>query len=161
MTNYGRQQLLNWVINLIPGLFLCVGGVGGVALGIWQFRIGSPVIDAWVRAKGGWELSAFGAFGTMSGFGMAALALIATLSAHERGKESVDSNSGRQMVRFIVRSTWAWLFPGLLALLHIMVPTCLVRSVLVGSCWFAMSQGVLALLGLTFFFRRFTISRTS
>jgi hypothetical protein len=161
MTSYRGQQLLNGVINLIPGVLLGVGLIGGIALGAWQYRFGSPLIRAWVAANGGWELSAFGAFGTMSGFGMAALALIATLSAHERGKEAVDSNSGRQMVSFIVRSTWAWLVPGLLALVHILLPTCLVLSLLVGACWFAMTQGVLALLGLTFFFRRFTVTKPS
>lgn len=91
---------------------------------------------------------------------MAALALIATLSTHERGKEAIDSNSGRLMLRLILRSTWAWLIPGLVALLHMIFSTNLIRALFVGVSWFAATQGVLALLGLTFFFRRFTIPRS-
>lgn len=156
-----NQRVQNGAINVLPRLLLALGCLGGLSGGVWQYRVGSPVLAEWVKNKSGWELAAFGAFGTMSGFGMAALALIATLSAHTRGEEAIDSNSGRMMVRWIVRSTWSWLIPGLAALLHMVCPGNLVRAVFVGFSVFASAQGVLALLGLTFFFRRFTIPRPS
>lgn len=156
-----KQKVQDGVINLLPSLLLALGILGGLGAGVWQYRVGSRIIFAWVENKSGWELAAFGAFGTMSGFGMAALALIATLSAHSRGEEAIDSNSGRMMVRWIVRSTWSWLVPGLVALLHMIYPASFVRAIFIGISVFASAQGVLALLGLTFFFRRFTISRPS
>lgn len=148
-------------ISLLPRLLLVLGSIGGLGIISWHHFFGCTVIDVWAASKNGWELAAFSAFGTMSGFGMASLALIATLSAHERGKEAVDGNSGRLMVRLIVRSTWAWLIPGLISLVHILLPVSIVRSLLLGAGWFAMTQGVMGLLGLTFFFRRFTIPKPS
>lgn len=153
------QRLLNGMINMLPGFFMLLGVFGGLWAGIYQYCTGSTVINEWFASNGGWEMSSFSAFGTMSGFGMAALALIATLSTHERGKEAIDSNSGRLMVRLIIRSTWAWLIPGLVALLHMLMQDAVIRAIFIGVSWFAVCQGVLALLGLTFFFRRFTVNR--
>lgn len=159
MRSHKANETLNHLINLLPGGFFLLGALGGFAIGIWQFTVGSDELNKWVLNHSGWELAAFGAFGTMSGFGMAALALIATLSAHERGKDAIDSNSGRLMVRLIVRSTWAWLIPGLFALSHLVLPYSGVRALFLGFSGFAVAQGILALMGLTFFFRRFTIPR--
>ena len=160
LSNRSRyRHFLEGGINLLPNLFLLGGLVGGGFFGSWQYRSGSEVVAGWVKTNCGWEIASFAAFGAMSGFGMASLALIATLSAHERGKEAIDSNSGRLMTRLIVRSTWAWLLPGLVALLHIGLPVPILRAFFVGFAWFAITQGILALLGLTLFFSRFTIPR--
>jgi len=110
---------------------------------------------AWSLSEAkGWELSAFGAFGAMSGFALASLALVASLSGHDRTKVLIDADPGRFLVRQLVRSVWAWLAPALLALVALFTPWAWVEALfIVGAC-LGSAQGIVALMALSFFFRR-------
>lgn len=132
----------------------------GLLLAVKQFWTPSGGwIGHWLATNKGWEITTFAAFGAMSGFTLAAVALVATLSAHPRGQEIIDANPGRFLLRMLVKATWLWMAPGVLALLHVALPYTVTRALFLWTVCVGLAQGAIALLALTLFFKRFTIPR--
>jgi hypothetical protein len=137
--------------------FWALGLTAGVAASWRHWHSPDSAFHAWMRASAGWEMSAFAAFTAMSGFGLASLALVASLSTHERGREVIESNPGRAMLRRVVASTWWWMVPGVIALAHVFWPDLLVECCFVATVPITITRAAEALLAVTIFFRRFTV----
>lgn len=137
-----------------------LGWLGGIAAGGLHLYDGEAgAIAAILRDAKGWELSAFGAFGAMSGFALASLSLVASMSQTERGKHVVDSNPGRYLLRRMVSSMWWWLVPGVVALMHLVLPFSFVEALFFATAAIGVSHAFLALLALTLFFKRYTVDK--
>jgi hypothetical protein len=175
MANYSTKSFSEWADRVPtsssratrtfwerhPDAFPHAVQVAGFAMGLFLggFHVAGrlPVTG---RLGSGWELTAFAAFGAMSGFSLASLALVATLSTHERAKEVIDENPGRRLLGALVHSTWGWICPALMALVVLVLPSgwprtwgegLLLLLVAIGA-----AQAMLALYALTLFFSRFT-----
>ncbi len=159
VTTSSAQRTRGWVLNATPVALEVLGIVGGVLLGAHQYLRPGSTLGAWFTASKGWELNAFDAFGTMSGFSLAALALVASLSTHQRASEILDENPGRYLLRTLIAATWAWFLAALASLVALAAGSSLVNGVVVlATCW-ASARGLIALLALALFFKRFTVRR--
>lgn len=144
-------------LKAAPPILTLVSVLLGIVGAVIHWKIPSAPSRLWFTSASGWELSAFGAFSAMSGFGLASLALVAGLSTNDKAKEVLDSNAGRGLVRRLLRSTWWWMAPATTALLHIYVRSLLIECAFVALVPVAIGQAAEALLALTVFFRRWTI----
>lgn len=154
-TSRTTSERVALALDILPTLLWGAGLVCGLGLAIFHGRASGDQTFTFLN-RGEWQLDAFAAFGTMSGFSLAALALIASLSGHKRAEELLDDNHGRFLVRTLVHSTCLWFVTATLAL----------------ACWFSSSiwletaflmfvplgvaGGAVALVALVGFFRRYS-----
>jgi hypothetical protein len=135
------------------------GAIFGAGFGMWHYYNPKGTLGAWFVATPGWELNAFGSFGAMSGFALASLALVASLSGHERAQEVIDSNPGRYLLRMLIGSTWAWFIAALACLIALAVGGVWTRVVVIALTSIACARAVLALIALYLFFKRYTVQK--
>lgn len=155
-----NETKLPWqrrVLNLLPSVLDVLGITSGAFGAGWLLLDpATGLIGLWFEKALGWELNAFAAFGTMSGFGLASMALVASLSGHKRAEEEIESENGRFLLKMLLVSTWAWLLPALLALSHVLLQRpIVVAAFILAACW-GVARGILALMAFSFFFSRFT-----
>jgi hypothetical protein len=127
--------------------------------GGFQHYFSYGAFAGWFGKSPGWELNAFAAFGTMSGFSLASLALVASMSGHERARQVIDSAPGRYLVRTLVVSTWAWLVAALTALGALATSATIAQSLVIFFASVAAARAVVAMAALALFFRRFTVTK--
>jgi hypothetical protein len=155
------RSLRDGLLEASPAALDIVGATSGVLAGLWYYFNPRCALGVWFSESKGWELNAFAAFGAMSGFALASLALVASLSGHERAKEVIDSSPGRFLLRTLIRSTWAWFLVALSSLIALVAGAALTRVAVVILASIACARGVVALAALYFFFKRFTVLKPS
>jgi hypothetical protein len=153
-------KLRGYVLDSAEPLLMLLGAlVGAVAATIHLTRGEASASAIWMKQAAGWEMDAFAAFASMSGFALAALALVASLSDHGRAKDVIDSNSGRYLLKCLISSVWWWLSAGLSALVDIPSGSRLSEAAFLLLAPLAVSRGFVALIAISLFFKRFTVTK--
>src|SRR5467141_1669954 len=85
-----RREIIQRLLNLLPkALYLLWIGYG-TWLAVFHIIDDGARTVLLLKPSGGWQMNAFAAFGTMSGFALAALALVATLSTNARAQDLLE-----------------------------------------------------------------------
>ena len=107
-----------------------------------------------------WCWDAFASLGTMSGFSLASLAIVAGLAGHERARQTLEQEEGRWLVRQLILAMTLWLIPAILGLVAALAPQDAgLQAAVIGFASLAISQAVVAVAAINAFFRRFSKPR--
>jgi hypothetical protein len=145
ITSFNLHRILRRTV-----LLQALGVLFGLVLG-GMHLLPDSTSAAWMQASSGWELKAFGVFASLSGFSIAALSLVASLSSERRDREALASNAGKDLVQQLVNATFRWFYPAVLALSCIFVESHLLEAAFVLSMCFGVAQGFVVLHALRIF----------
>lgn len=150
-----QKRRLWWLYDHSPHI-ANTAALAGCILTATLYLTGNLSQLDWMGKENGWQFDGFAGFGGMSGFTLAALSLVASVAAHPRAKDVIDSTPGRYMLRCLIRATWFWFVPAVCCLLYLLVPRREMAAIVVATALFAIANGFVALLAVSLFFRRFT-----
>lgn len=155
-----RERAVRGALNALAALLRWGGRVAAIGAAVTCSWYPEWVGAAWLTNQADrWAFDAFSAFGAMSGFALAALALVGSTSTDDRARRLTDTAAGRTALRALVAATWWWLVPALASLLAVFHPAEPVLAVVVGGAVMGATRSVLALLGLSLIFRLYTARR--
>jgi hypothetical protein len=147
------------LLNAAPtAVYVLFAGIG-LTLGVFHWSFDESPSFVLLEKVTSWRIDLFAAFGTMSGFALAALALVASLSTSDRAKEVVDSDSGRYLVRTLLRSAILWFVAAVLSLLAVFTGSRALDALVIAAACVAVGGGVVMMLGLYLFMRPFTVEK--